>query len=82
MPHAGACIGLAGIVLLKTQNELLEGLVYGDTGLGDYCAAALWAVGLYFCSPYQLLLLFLGKIETERPSDWILLKLGKLTGQR
>ncbi|KAK9825793.1 hypothetical protein WJX74_008115 [Apatococcus lobatus] len=78
----GALLGLAGLLLLKSQDEFLEGLVYGDTGLGDYAAAVLWAVGLYFCSPYQLLLLFLGKIETERPSDWILQKLGNLTGQR
>ena len=78
----GASIGLAGLLLLKSQGEFLEGLVYGDTGLGDYAAAVLWAIGLYFCSPYQLLLLFLGKIETERPSDWILQKLGKWTGQR
>ena len=79
---AGASIGLAGLVLLKYQGEFLEGLVYGDTGFGDYAGAVLWAVGLYFCSPYQLLLLFLGKIETERPSDWILQKLGRWTGQR
>ena len=79
---AGASIGLAGLILLKSQGEVLEGLVYGDTGLGDISAAALWGVGLFFCSPYQLLLLFLGKIETERPSDWILQKLGEATGQR
>ncbi|KAK9847275.1 hypothetical protein WJX84_011768 [Apatococcus fuscideae] len=77
----GASIGLAGLILLKSQGEVLEGLVYGDTGLGDISAAALWGVGLFFCSPYQLLLLFLGKIETERPSDWILQKLGEATGQ-
>ena len=29
----------------------------------------------------NLLLLFLGRIETERPSDWVLRQLGKLTGQ-
>ncbi|KAK9917166.1 hypothetical protein WJX75_001505 [Coccomyxa subellipsoidea] len=33
-------------------------------------------------SPLQLLLLFLGRIETERPSDWVLRQLGRLTGQR
>lgn len=48
--------------------------------LGDYLGAALWSVSLFFASPYQLLLLFLGKIETERPSDWTLRLLGKAAG--
>ncbi len=33
-------------------------------------------------SPWQLLLLFLGAIETERPSDWLILQYGKLSGQQ
>jgi hypothetical protein len=40
-----------------------------------------WAVGLYF-SPLQLLLLFLGKIDAERPSDFVLRQLGLLTQQK
>lgn len=49
-------------------------------GVGDLAAAGLWSVALYFCSPLQLLLLFLGRIETERPSDWVLRQLGQLSG--
>lgn len=48
---------------------------------GDLAAGLLWSVSLYFCSPLQLLLLFLGRIETERPSDWVLRQLGRLTKQ-
>jgi hypothetical protein len=55
--------------------------LYG-LGAGDLAGAVLWSVALYFCSPLQLLLLFLGKIETERPSDWLLRQLGVLCGQR
>ncbi len=36
----------------------------------------LWSLSLWFASPLQLLLLFLGKVDTERPSDWILRRLG------
>ena len=54
----------------------------GGPSLGDAAAAALWGAALWFCSPLQLLLLFLGKIDTERPSDWALRRLGTLTGQR
>lgn len=32
-------------------------------------------------APAQLLLLFFGFIETERPSDWVLRRLGLATGQ-
>jgi hypothetical protein len=31
--------------------------------------AALWGVALFYASPLQLLLLFLGRIDVERPSD-------------
>jgi hypothetical protein len=54
----------------------------GSLGLGDGAAALLWGIALWFCSPLQLLLLFLGRIDTERPSDWALRQLGMLTGQR
>ncbi|EIE27726.1 hypothetical protein COCSUDRAFT_55711 [Coccomyxa subellipsoidea C-169] len=78
------------------QFEDIADAIYGDgvtsglgslqtasgLGLGDLAAGGLWAVALYFCSPLQLLLLFLGRIETERPSDWVLRQLGRLTGQR
>lgn len=57
------------------------GLGSAPGSVGDLAAGLLWAVSLYFCSPLQLLLLFLGRIETERPSDWVLRQLGRLTRQ-
>ena len=51
-------------------------------GQGDVAGGALWAVALYYCSPVQLLLLFLGRFETERPSDGILRLLGLAAGLR
>ena len=65
-------------------DELMgDGLSTGFLGLGgaDAAAAALWSLSLYFVSPFQLLLLFLGKIETERPSDWLQNVLGRALGQ-
>ena len=69
----------------------LQDALYGD-GLdlssssggptpGDALGGALWAVSLYYCTPLQLLLLFLGEVDTERPSDWLLRALGRATGQ-
>ena len=49
----------------------------GGLTSGDFFGAAFWSVALYFASPWQLLLLFLGKIETERPSDWVLKVMGR-----
>lgn len=46
--------------------------------LGDTAGGILWSISYYFVSPIQLLLLFLGRIETERPSDFLLNFLGKL----
>lgn len=40
----------------------------------------MWSFALYYVSPLQLLLLFLGRIETERPSDWIMRKLADALG--
>ena len=54
----------------------------GAVGLGDVFAAALWSVTLWFVSPLQLLLLFLGKIETERPSDFLISRIGRAAGLR
>jgi hypothetical protein len=39
---------------------------------GAAFAAVVWAVGLFFKSPLQILLVFLGRTDTERPSDWLL----------
>ena len=63
-------------------TESSAGLGSISNSPGDLAAGLLWSVSLYFCSPLQLLLLFLGRIETERPSDWVLHQLGMLTGQR
>ena len=35
--------------------------------------AVLWSVALFYASPVQLLLLFLGRIDVDRPSDFTLL---------
>lgn len=48
---------------------------------GDGAGALLWAVALWYVSPLQLLLVFLGKIETDRPSDWLMNKLGRAAQQ-
>lgn len=52
----------------------------GDVSVGDIAGAVLWGISLYYVSPIQLLLLFLGRIETERPSDWLLRRLGLASG--
>ncbi len=44
---------------------------------GTLGAAALWGTALYYATPLQLLFLFLGKIDTERPSDRVLHALGR-----
>lgn len=49
-------------------------------GAGDGLGALLWALSLYFVTPFQLVLLFLGFIETDRPSDWVLRRLGLAAG--
>jgi hypothetical protein len=54
--------------LQDNLNELI--------GLGDVFGVGLWSFALFYASPLQLLLLFLGKIDTERPSDWLTRKLG------
>jgi hypothetical protein len=59
-------------------DGLSGGLLLG--GFGGLCAAGLWSLSLWFVSPLQLLLLFLGKIETERPSDWLMNGFGRLAG--
>jgi len=37
-------------------------------------AAAVWSFGCFYKSPLQILLVFLGRTDTERPSDWMLKK--------
>eukprot|EP00884_Botryococcus_braunii_P016628 jgi/Botrbrau1/3649/Bobra.0204s0039.1 len=82
----GAALTLVVAALATFGRDDLADAIYGDgisTGIatwggGDVAGAFLWAVALYYCSPLQLLLLFLGKIDTERPSDWLLRQLGLL----
>ena len=37
-------------------------------------AAAIWGLALYFASPVSVIMLFLGRTDSERPSDWLLRK--------
>ena len=50
-----------------------------EFGNGDLLAAALWGGSLWFTTPLQILLLFLGKIDTQRPSDAALLTVAEVT---
>ncbi|KAK9815335.1 hypothetical protein WJX72_001923 [[Myrmecia] bisecta] len=90
---AGVGVALTAVVFLALTvgREPIEDLVYGDLdgpvsqsaiSFGDGVGAVLWAVALYFCTPLQLLLLFLGRIETDRPSDWVIRQLGVMAQQR
>ena len=94
--HAAAALSLLVVLGASLNQDDVADSLYGDgvtsglgslgtlggLGLGDWAAAALWSVALWFCSPLQLLLLFLGRIDTERPSDWALRQIGLLSGQR
>lgn len=77
-----------GTVAIVYGSEEVQDLIYGDglggysegPSLGDLTGAALWAGSLYYASPLQLLLLFLGRIDTDRPSDWVLRTIGRAAG--
>jgi len=36
--------------------------------------AVIWGLALYFASPVSVIMLFLGRTDSERPSDWLLRK--------
>lgn len=73
--------GIKGIPFLEDViYEADIGAFGGQFNVFDVVAAMMWSVSLYYVSPLQLLLLFLGKIETERPSDWFMYVLGKAGG--
>eukprot|EP00803_Ostreobium_quekettii_P010741 evm.model.scf_186.2 EVM.evm.TU.scf_186.2 scf_186:12967-16054(-) len=84
-----ASLTLMGILALTFFREPIEDALYGggldfalgSVTLGDLAVALVWGVSLYFVSPLQILLLFLGEIDTERPSDWLLFQLGKAAGE-
>lgn len=85
---AATAVALASVATLSLTvfREPLEDFFYNDSfaysefGVGDAVGAVLWGVALYFISPLQLLLLFLGKIDTDRPSDWVIRQLGVAMG--
>jgi len=47
-----------------------------NISIGSILASVIWSFGLFFKSPLQILLVFLGRTDTERPSDWIQRALG------
>ena len=51
------------------------GTLFKDVSAGAVASCAIWSFGLFFKSPLQILLVFLGRTDTERPSDWMLRKL-------
>ena len=70
-----ASSGVDGVYLDEVLDS--DAMHAGRFGLGDACGAALWTVSLYYLSPYQAVLLFLGRLETARPSDWVLRQVGR-----
>ena len=70
--------------MLRPQDALygdgLSPATLGGLSPGALAGAALWSAAYWFCTPLQLLLLFLGRIDVERPSDWLMRKLGPLLG--
>jgi hypothetical protein len=80
---------VAGLAMTFGQDQILD-FIYGSydgeggsslqdlpfTG-GDVAGAALWTLALWFASPVQVLLLFLGFFEKERPSDWLMNLMGR-----
>lgn len=79
------CVSAGGALALVVSAGFafstdIEALIFGDGlsgglvpfGVGGITASVLWSISLWFASPLQLLVLFLGKIETERPSDWFM----------
>ena len=84
------CSGLAGVAVVLALQLLdidIEDALFGDGlsrddfSLGNAASAVLWSTSLWFASPLQFLLLFLGKIDTERPSDWAMNGIGRLAGK-
>ena len=54
------------------RRRLVYRLTFFSLSLGSVVACAIWSFGLFFKSPLQILLVFLGRTDTERPSDWML----------
>mmetsp|Transcript_26026 Transcript_26026/g.56774 ORF Transcript_26026/g.56774 Transcript_26026/m.56774 type:complete len:323 (-) Transcript_26026:763-1731(-) len=87
---AASAVGLTTLasLCLTVWRDPIEDVLLSDAlggsgsgfGIGDAVGGLLWGASLYFATPLQLLLLFLGKIDTERPSDWLLRTLGVAAG--
>lgn len=85
--HAGAALTLIVLLALRLGGEAIQGAdaapwELGDVsfGVGDGLGALLWGGSLFYCSPLQLLLLFFGFFEAERPSDGLLRWAGLASG--
>lgn len=76
----GMALTLVVLAVLRFGGDVLSDADawagVGGFAAGDVLGAALWSLSLYYCSPIQLLLLFLGRIDTDRPSDWVQRQLG------
>lgn len=77
----------ASAPLHPNHSDCLQDALYGDglnpttlagLSIGGVVAGTLWSAAYWFCTPLQLLLLFLGRIDVERPSDWLSFKIGQL----
>jgi len=74
------------VLNLTSDGSFVDDLIYGEDGFGgviaplldlnwgagDILGAVLWSVSLWFVTPIQVLLLFFGFVETERPSDLLI----------
>lgn len=70
---AGGAAVLLALAITSNRDDIADALYdEGLRGSGDTLAAVLWSISLYFCTPWQTLLIFLGRVDTERPSDWLL----------
>jgi len=67
-------LGALAILFLPDLIAQSDQTYYFDSSMtfGDGVGALLWSASYYFVSPLQLLLLFLGRIETTRPSDAVM----------
>lgn len=82
--HAAGGAALVLALAITINREDIADAIF-DEGLrgsfsGDTLGAVLWSTSLYFCSPWQTLLIFLGRVDTERPSDWTMNLLSKAAG--
>ncbi len=61
------------------QESLTSG--GGVLGLGDVIGGLLWSASLWYCTPVQLIALFFGQTDRERPSDAVMRFVGSALGQ-